>query len=173
VTRGFGVGTLFDVSQTEGEPLPEPPVVQEIRESSDAAETLTSHLLRYLEEPGIEVIREDTRPAMGYYSPRRRQIVLDHSLEGIQATKTLCHETAHFVADHLPGGVNRRDAETVAESAAFVVLQRYGIDTSEYSFPYVARWAEEREMLTKNLSAIQRVSSRIIEGIETIEEQSQ
>lgn len=166
IIRGFGVGTVFDVSQTDGEPLPEPPMVQEIWESSDAAEALTTQLLQFLEAPGVEVVREDTRPALGYYSPSLKQIALDHSLEGVQVAKTLCHETAHFVADHLPGGVSRQDAETVAESSAYVVLKRYGVDTSDYSFPYVARWAQDRGVLTKNLAAIQRVAGTIIEGIE-------
>jgi hypothetical protein len=127
--------------------------------------TLSSYLEGFLARPGIRVVRADTRPALGCYSPSRRQIALDHSLEGVQAAKTLCHETAHFVADHLPG-IHRRDAETVAESVAYVVLRHYGIDAGEYSFAYVARWAEDRGVLNRNLAAIQRVASTIIRGIE-------
>jgi len=70
-----------------------------------------------------------------------------------------------MVAAHSPG-VERRDAETVAESAAFVVLTHYGIDSSDYTFPYVATWAQDRAVLKRNLAAIQQVSHRIIAGIE-------
>lgn len=48
-----------------------------MRESADAAETLTGHLLRFLEEPGIEVVQEDTRPVLGHYAPGQRRIALE------------------------------------------------------------------------------------------------
>lgn len=54
----------------------------------------------------------------------------------------------------------------MAESAASVVVQRYGIDTGDYSFPYVASWARDRSVLTRNLNAIQCVVRSIIDGIQ-------
>jgi hypothetical protein len=66
----------------------------------------------------------------------------------------------------MPGIIHRRDAETVAEASAYVVLQHYELDSGSYSFPYVARWAEDRGVLNRNLSAIQRVADTIISGIE-------
>ena len=165
VIRSFGVGTVFDVSQTEGEPLPEPPVVREIRESTDIGAALFRHICRYLDSEGIPVAREDTSPANGYWEPLSRRIAVGLHLEGDQRTKTLAHETAHFVADHQLG-MAKEDVETVAESAAYVVLQHYGIDSSGYSFGYVARWAKDRQVLKRNLDAIQRTAHTIIEGIE-------
>ena len=66
----------------------------------------------------------------------------------------------------LPGQPYRREAETVAEVAGFVILNHYGIDTSNYSFPYIASWAQERQVLIRNLSAIQRVSDSLITSID-------
>ena len=59
LVRNFGLGTVFDVSQTEGEPLPEPPVAHEIRESTDAGVTLFGHLMRFVEGEGVTVEREE------------------------------------------------------------------------------------------------------------------
>ncbi|MDQ3540577.1 MAG: hypothetical protein M3440_07805 [Chloroflexota bacterium] len=60
----------------------------------------------------------------------------------------------------------RGDAETVAESSAFVVLAHYGIDAVSYSFPYVARWAEDKAVLRRNLAEVQGVAAGLIAGIE-------
>ena len=84
---------------------------------------------------------------------------------GDQRTKTLAHEVAHYVADHR-GWTSREDAETVAESVAFVVLNHYGIDASGYSFAYVAGWAQDRAVVKRNLEAIQRTAHALIAGIE-------
>ncbi len=132
---------------------------------SDTGMRLYADLLDYLELHGVSAGREDTAPANGYYQPFTRHVGIGHHIDGDQATKTLTHEVAHMVAGHLPG-IERRDAETVAESAAFVVLTHYGIDSSDYSFPYVATWAQDRAVLKRNLTAIQQVSHRIIASIE-------
>ncbi len=161
----FGVGKVFDVSQTEGEPLPEPPSPEMVDGASDMAMRLYADLLDYIELHGVTAGREDTEPANGYYQPFTRHVGIGHHIDGDQATKTLTHEMAHMVSGHLPG-IERRDAETVAESASFVVLTHYGIDSSDYTFPYVAAWSQDRVVLKRNLAAIQQVSHRIIASIE-------
>jgi hypothetical protein len=82
-------------------------------------------------------------------------------LDGDQATKTLAHECAHHVT-RARAGVNTVDAETIAEGAAFVVLAHFGIDAGGYTFPYVARWATDRAVLTRNLEAIRAVAYTLI-----------
>jgi hypothetical protein len=62
--------------------------------------------------------------------------------------------------------MNDRDVETVAESAAYVVFTRYGLNSASYSFPYIARWAHDRTLLKRNLDTVQHVSSAIVAGIE-------
>jgi hypothetical protein len=74
------------------------------------------------------------------------------------------HEAAHYVADHR-GNIDRRDAETVAEGAAFVVLAHHGLDTSGYSFPYLATWAQDVGVLKRNLAAIQQTANLLIGAI--------
>jgi len=168
VLRGFGVGTVFDISQTEGKDLAEPPLVEHLQESSDAGAALYGYLEQYLSGRGVPVIRTNTKPSNGYFDPIRRVVAIDEELAGDQATKTLAHETGHVVAGH-SYGMNNRDVETVGESAAFVVLNHFGIDASGYSFPYVARWAQDRQVLKRNLEAIQQTAHQIIEGLEEME----
>jgi hypothetical protein len=107
----------------------------------------------------------DTGRANGYYRPSARLIALSDRLSGDQRTKTLVHEAAHYLADN-GGQVTREDAETVAESSAYVVLSHYGIDAGSYSFPYVARWAEDKVVLSRNLMEVQGVAAGLITGIE-------
>jgi hypothetical protein len=121
--------------------------------------------MQFLTDQGIPVVREDTRPANGYYNTVTRRIGLDHRLEGDQAAKTLVHETAHLVADHRLG-MDKRDVETIAESAAFVVLNHAGVDSSDYSFPYIAHWAQDRTTLKRNLDAVQKTAHQIIDALE-------
>jgi hypothetical protein len=122
-------------------------------------------LLDYLEGEGIPVRREVLPTANGYWEPDTKRIGLGTHIDGDQATKTLTHETAHMVAGHTLG-MQDSDLETVAESVAFVILSHYGIDSSGYSFPYVARWARNRTVLKRNLDAIQRASHRILATFE-------
>jgi hypothetical protein len=84
---------------------------------------------------------------------------------GAQQLKTLLHEVAHYYS----AGVlqmPRQDAETIAESAAYVVGARYGFDTGVRSFPYVALWARDKKTLDQNLNAIRRVATTMLEGLE-------
>ena len=84
-----------------------------------------------------------------------------------QQLKTLLHEIAHYYSEgvfHIP----RADAETIAESAAFVVGTHFGFDTGVRSFPYVALWAKDKKVLENNLGAIRKVSATIIEALEEI-----
>ena len=161
---GFGVGTVFDVGQTEGEPLPSPPSVQELAGESELGRAIDLQLSRWLLDEGLTLTKIDTGPAHGWYRPGTNTIAVSERSGGDQQTKTLVHEAAHYVAAHR-GKVDRRDAETVAESSAFVVLTHFGLDPSGYSFPYVAGWAEDRQVLKRNLGEIQRVSQTLIDAI--------
>lgn len=173
VIRSFGVGTVFDAAQTEGDPIPAPPLAEELRTATDAGRLLYRVTERFLDQTGIPVERVPEpvpgRPsAKGCWSPAERVIRVKDDLAIDQAAKTLVHETAHAVADH-HGWHARGDAETVAEGAAYVVLAHFGIDSGAYSFPYIAGWAEEREVLKRNLAGVQQTAHLIITGIESFE----
>ncbi len=165
VPRGFGVGSVFDISQTEGEALPEPPRPQDLEGEQAPSFWLADQLRDYLDDNGVLLELGELDGPKGTFHPVLKRVQLQVGMSADQTAKTLCHETAHFVADHA-GGIPRRDAETVAEASSFVVLHHFGVDTSEYSFPYIATWAEEQETLLRNLSAIQQVSDSLITSIE-------
>jgi antirestriction protein ArdC len=166
---GYGTGYVFDISQTEGKPLPLPPLPEMLSGESERAKLLSDCLERFAVGRGATVERDPSLPANGVYYPAAKKIVVNAALGGDQATKTLCHEVAHFVADHTTS-IRREDAETVAESAAFVVLRHFGLDTSQYSFPYVAAWAADKQVLQQNLGAIQQASHLLITEIRRFRE---
>lgn len=163
--RHFRVVYVFDIAQTEGKPLPEfeVPVL-----TGEVNEELFSNLLELAEKRGITVGFE-SRPELppeikGQYLPPNRIWVRPEEPRA-QQLKTLLHETAHHYSEgifHIP----RRDAETIAESAAFVVGAHHGFDTGVRSFPYVALWAQDKEVLEENLDAIRRVSTTILGELE-------
>jgi antirestriction protein ArdC len=168
----FGVGHVFDVSQTEGDPLPEPPDVREHLETDDAATAVHLKLSRFLMDEGVHLTFEELYGhKRGYWSPDKCLIAVRHT-EGVSPfavgpTRTLVHEAAHFLADHR-GQVERVDAEAVAEGAAFVTMSHFGLEVGDASFPYIAGWAKDRAVLKRNLGEIQKVASGLITAIEGV-----
>jgi len=161
VLRGFGVGTVFDILQTEGKPLPEPPEVREPEGEHEEAEQIKNALTRHALREGVTITRDFHGEQRGYWHPTRREIGIRADLTGISEAKTTAHEVAHFLADHR-GNVARDDAENVAESAAYVTLMHRGIDTSEYSFGYIAGWAKDMTVFRRNISEVQKISHQLI-----------
>ena len=162
----FKVVYIFDVSQTEGKPLPEfeVPVL-----AGEANEELFTDLLIHMRQRGVSVDFE-SKPSLnpgvkGFYS--QAGIWVRPEEPGAQQLKTLLHEIAHYYSEGV-FRIPRQDAETIAESAAFVVGTHFGFDTGVRSFPYVALWAKDKKVLESNLGAIRRVSTTIIEALEEI-----
>jgi antirestriction protein ArdC len=182
---GFGVGNVFDVAATDGEPLPERPPITESTDANDVSREVNRRLSRWLIDEGLLVESKDIPGhAKGYWNPAKRQIVIrqgprevdeetgEEYYQGdplnVSKTKTLAHEGAHFIANH-NGEIDRKDAEVVAESAAYVALQNFGLNTANYTFGYVAGWGEDPKRLRANLTDIQRVSNVLISAIEGTE----
>ncbi len=165
IIRGFGVGYVWDVLQTEGRPLPDPPAVKNPEGESEEAVLILTRLTRFATEAGVTIVRDFTGNQRGYWHPARREIGIRSDLTGISEVKTTCHEVAHFLADHR-ATVDRADAEDVAESAAYVTLMHMGIDTSGYSFGYIAGWAKDMAVFRRNLSEVQKISHQMIGIIE-------
>ncbi len=159
----FGVGTVFDISQTEGPPLPaiDVPVLAGV-EGEEVFERLAA--VASVEGLTISKAGDELTGMMGYYAPATRQIVVRRAAP-LQMTKTLAHELAHhFVGTRL----DTDEAETVAEAVAYVVCAHFGLDTGERSFPYVAVWSREPKTLKAAMARIQEVSARLIDGIEGV-----
>ena len=174
---GFRIGNVFDVSQTDGRPLPNPPEAHELTTSSENARQLTSNLKQWVEGESVTIKHHTNladyfgRPteAKGYYIPGKKIMGILLGMGDDQTAKTTAHESAHFVADVKKFDViNREDHETIAESSAFVVAHKYGIDTSDYSFAYVSGWAGDKERFASNLQYIQQASKTIINGVESL-----
>jgi len=166
----FGVGTVFDVAQTEGEPLPEVTVPTL---EGEAGGRLMEALLDLAGREGVEVqLDRGDLPdaAMGAYWMVRKRIHF-RAAPMRQMVKTLAHELGHHVHLTRFGEESRVEAEreTVAESVSYVVCGKYGIDTGERSFNYIATWAQNGQTLRNAMGTIQKVSAVIIDGIEGIE----
>lgn len=143
---GFKTVYVFDIEQTEGEPVPELPISQLDGEAPADAWNLLAELVR---EEGFELGRGDTSPANGTTYFDRDHVDVAPDLSPAQATKTLAHELAHVVM-HDPDEDDReyRTRELIeceAESVAYIIMRRFGIDASDYSFGYLASWSEGDE----------------------------
>jgi len=176
---GFGVGNVFDITQTEGEPLPERPSIVESEAPDEQSRQLNIKMSQWLIDEGLRLeSKQFPGNAKGFYLPTGAQkaIVIRRGEAvdpmNVAKTKTLVHEAAHYVADHAPN-LPKGDVETVAESSAFVVMARFGLDTGAYSFPYVAGWAKNTDVLKRNLSEIQKVSHKLISAIEGVADPSE
>lgn len=163
------LGTVFDVSQTSGEPLPE--LAKELQ--GDVADPDLFEAVKQSAPAGIAVeIGYVQGDAKGYYSPAEHEIRVREGMSEMQTLKTLIHETAHAYI-HDPERMQEEgtsfsqvEREIQAESCAYTVAAHFGLDTSEYSFPYVASWAGDADKVMENLGVIKRYSSQIINEID-------
>ncbi len=162
--RYFKVVYVFDISQTEGKPLPEfeVPVL-----TGEVNEELFAKVMALANGQGLTVSfesRPNQNPEIkGEYFGKSIWVRPEESRA--QQLKTLLHEVAHYFSEGV-FMIPRRDAETIAESAAFAVGAHFGFDTGVRSFPYVAFWAQDKKVLEQNLGSIRRVATRMIDGIE-------
>ena len=170
----FRVVTVFDYSQTDGKELPGLGVnelhgdVERYRDFMEALERVSPVPIRYEEMEGDR---------KGYFIDLSRPIAIKEGMSEAQTAKTGVHEVAHAKlhareAEQDTEKAVYKDRETKeveAESIAYTVCQHFGIDTSDYSFGYIAGWSSGKEMpeLKSSLDTIRRTSSELIKGIET------
>ena len=177
----YKVVSVFDVSQTEGRELPD-----------IAVNELTGDVERYrdffaaLEKTSLVPIGFEQIPGSshGYYHLEDKRIAIDEGMSEIQTLKTAIHEIAHAKLHDIDLNapeneqqprIDRRTREIEAESVAYTVCQHYGLDTSDYSFGYVAGWSSGRELseLKSSLETIRSAAAEIINSIdETLAELS-
>ena len=170
----FRVVTVFDYSQTDGKELPGLGVnelhgnVERYQDFMEALERVSPVPIRYEEMEGDR---------KGYFIDLSRPIAIKEGMSEAQTAKTGVHEVAHAKlhareAEQDAEKAVYKDRETKeveAESIAYTVCQHFGIDTSDYSFGYIAGWSSGKEMpeLKSSLDTIRRTSSELIKGIET------
>lgn len=140
IVVGFRVVTVFDVGQTDGEPLAE--VAPRLLAGRGGA-ALAHAAAGLIEEHGYRFSLGRLHGPNGLTRPATRRVVVEESLEEAQRTKTTVHELAHVLMHAETGDMSCRGRiEVEAESVAYVVCGAVGLDTSGYSVPYIARWAE-------------------------------
>ena len=166
--RGFRLVHVFDISQTDGEPLPDLDVVRPKLLNGDAPEGLWDALTVQAEAAGFAVVRRQNRQENGYCDFHAREIGVRPDVMPAQAVKTLVHELAHAKL-HGDRGVRTRELEEVeVESVAYVVCDALGLDTGDYSFAYVARWAEgSTELIKDTAERVVGCSKEILAGLES------
>ena len=169
--NAFKPVSTFDISQTDGEPVPTPGV-DELTGSVEGYETLLAAIKEVVPVP-ISFEQIDSG-AKGFYHLEENRIVVQEGMSEAQTVKTLLHEASHQALhsreamDATSEKKSKNQKETEAESVAYVVCQHYGIDTSEYSFPYVATWSADKEVpeLKASLDTIRRTASELIVKID-------
>ena len=169
VTR-FKLGSVFDVSQTEGKELPK--AINELTGSVKDYEDLYRAAKAVSMDNQVSISFEEIKRegANGYYSPNENRIVISKGLKGQEhILKTIFHEMAH---SDLHRGTNAqygddqyRKQELQAESVAYVVANHFGFDTSSYSFGYLAIWAKDKngfEDMVEQLQIVQKEAKSLI-----------
>ena len=160
---GFRVASVFDISQTDGEPLPERP--RPVLLEGQAPQGLWDALESIATGNGYNVTRENCNGANGVTIPSMRAIMVRPDVSDAQACKTLAHEIAHMML-HTDGDnltiTHRGIGEVEAESVAYIVGNVHGIDTGGYSMPYVAGWGEDAAVITATASRVLKTARDIL-----------
>ncbi len=158
--RGFRLVSVFDLSQTEGSEENLPLVITGLRNSIEDEEAIYEQIRARIRLPIIEVQDLDSK---GSYTLSTQKIRIRSSLSTVQKIKTLIHEYAHHV-HHTSYKENESYAvsEVIAESAAYIVCRFLGIDTSDYSAPYIESWKDKSADIEAVGVKVQKVSSDII-----------
>ena len=161
--------STFDVSQTEGEPLPTIGV-DELTGNIEGYQTLFEAIKSASPVPiGFEDIKSG---AKGYFHVEENRIAINSGMSEIQNVKTAIHEMAHAKLHNSEAQKDNKQSksskEVEAESVAYTVCQHYGIDTSDYSFAYVATWSQGKELpeLKESLNTIRNAASELITKID-------
>ena len=170
----YKVVSVFDVSQTEGKELPDI-AVDELTGDVDRYKDFFAALEKTSPVPiAFENIEGGSH---GYYHLEDKRIAINEGMSELQTLKTAIHEIAHAKLhdidlnapkDEQQPHVDRRTREVEAESVAYTVCQHYGLDTSDYSFGYVAGWSSGRELseLKSSLETIRSAAAEIINSID-------
>lgn len=148
----FRTVSVFDVSQTDGVPLPEIASLL----SGQGPEGMWSALNKFIADKGFDVCVEDTGKSNGWCRHTDKKIAVKATNDPAMQNKTLVHEIAHAMMhgeDHGVSTLGRSLVELEAESVAFVVCRSLGFDTGDYSFGYVANWAHGGEKAVEDIKA--------------------
>ena len=168
----FKLVPVFDVSQTNGKELPKP--VYELEGTYEDYGNLYKSAKEVSEDNGVPLsFSKDTKGSNGFYSVNNNEIVIKQGMSEQQTLKTIFHEMAHSDLHNMEKlqetPLKRSTAELQAESVAFVVASHYGLDTSEYSFGYLATWTDDPNGLSDlegQIKIVQKEADSLISRID-------
>lgn len=171
--RGFKLVSVFDVSQTEGEPLPDEHAAKPQELCGKSPEQLWEHVSAQITARGFAVERGECGDAYGQTIWETRTVRVSVDVDDAQAVKTLVHELAHIACDHEQRrhAVPRALLEVEAESVACVVTAFAGLDSLAYSVPYVAGWAAEPAVAHASAERVMNVADHIVCALEETPDQ--
>lgn len=167
----FRAVSVFDLSQTDGKPIPEL-TAKELLSDVEGYQDMIRAVEAISPVPiELEEIAGDSK---GYYDREAKRIAVQENMSESQTLKTMIHEVAHSklhskeVEQDEQKRKDRNTKEVEAESVAYTVCQHFGIDTSDYSFGYIAGWSSGRDTkeLRSSMDTIRRTASELITGIE-------
>ena len=166
VLKGFRVTHVFDISQTDGEPLADLDAVKPQLLDGAAPDGLWDALVVQCSDVGYDVVREQRGSANGYCDFGAKHIGVRPDVSDAQAVKTLVHELAHAMLHNDDVPRPRTIQETEVESVAYIVLNSLGLASDDYSFPYVARWSDGDVGVLKDTAArVTTCATRILAGL--------
>lgn len=168
----FKLVPVFDVSQTDGKELPKP--IYELEGTYEDYGNLYKSAKEVSEANGVPLsFSKDTKGSNGFYSVTNNEIVIKQGMSEQQTLKTIFHEMAHSDLHNMEKlqetPLKRSTAELQAESVAFVVASHYGLDTSEYSFGYLATWTDDPDGLSDlegQIKIVQKEADSLISRID-------
>ena len=167
----FRAVSVFDVGQTDGKPIPEL-AAKELLSDVEGYQDMIRAVEAISPVPiELEEIAGDSK---GYYDREAKRIAVQENMSESQTLKTMIHEVAHSklhskeVEQDEQMRKDRNTKEVEAESIAYTVCQHFGVDTSDYSFGYIAGWSSGRDTkeLRSSMDTIRRTASELITGIE-------
>jgi antirestriction protein ArdC len=163
--NAFTVVSVFDVSQTDGEPLPATDRATPRVLTGAAPPQLWDTVADQITRRGYTIERGETAPANGWVDFDTRTVRVREDVDDAQAVKTLVHELAHITCEHETRDIRRATAEVEAESVACLVAAMAGLDTLPYSVPYVAGWAKDAETARASADRVITVADTIVTAL--------
>ena len=163
VLSGFRIAYVYDIADTDGSDEVLPVLVKGLSGNGDTEKEIYDRLYSVLSKE-FTIQEVSGTASKGSYNLKSRIISLRSDLEYLQRIKTLLHETGHaFDFEMNPReDIPRNRRELIAESVAFVVSMRLGLDTSSYSMSYIQSWLKDKEELKIIADTVQKISYRII-----------
>ena len=163
--NSFRPVSVFDISQTDGEAIPE--ICEELKGDVKDYENLLEKVVKC--SPVPVKYEEIKSGAKGYFSDIEHKIVIQKGMSEEQTLKTLIHEVAHSLLHGKDGEeseATRSEKEVQAESVSYTVCTMLGIDTSDYSFGYIASWgSKDVKELCKSMEVIRKTADKIIKEV--------